>query len=111
MRVLMRVAHNRSMIDSIAKVATERPERYLKQLVSHLGNKVETEMTEDGRSGSLTFTSGTCELAAEPGTLVMTAQAEDIELLARVQDVVARHLVRFGTKDELVVEWSEPVKL
>jgi hypothetical protein len=99
------------MIESVAEVSTERPERYLKQLVSHLGHKVDTTMTEDGRSGALTFNSGTCALAAEPGALVMTAHAEDTELLARVQDVVERHLVRFGTQDELIVAWSAPAEV
>ena len=27
------------------------------------------------------------------------------EFLDRLEEVVGRHLVRFGTKDELVVEW------
>jgi hypothetical protein len=94
------------MIESVADVTTDRPERYLKQLVSHLGHKSDTEQSEDGRTGTLTFTAGTCTLTTEPGTLRMAARAEDPERLAAVQDVVARHLVRFGERDELVVEWS-----
>ncbi|GAA1993586.1 DUF2218 domain-containing protein [Catenulispora subtropica] len=94
------------MIESVAHVRTERPERYLKQLVSHLGRKVDAEQSDDGGSGTLTFSSGGCVLLAEPGTLVLTVRAEDEERLAAVQDVVARHLMRFATQDELVVEWS-----
>ena len=94
------------MIESVANVSTERPERYLKQLVSHLGRRVDSEQTEDGSAGSLTFSSGGCTLRVEPGALVMTARAADDERLAAVQDVVTRHLVRFATQEELVVEWS-----
>ncbi|WP_194906573.1 DUF2218 domain-containing protein [Catenulispora rubra] len=94
------------MIESVATVATDRPARYLKQLVSHLGREVDAEQSEDGQNGALIFCSGGCTLAAEPGTLRMTARAEDVERLAAVEAVVARHLVRFGEKDELVVEWS-----
>ena len=94
------------MIESVANVKTDRPERYLKQLVSHLGRKVDSEQSDDGASGALTFSSGSCVLTAEPGTLVLAVRAEDEERLAAVQDVVARHLVRFATQDELAVEWS-----
>ncbi|MEY9893334.1 hypothetical protein ABIA35_003793 [Catenulispora sp. MAP12-49] len=94
------------MIESVANVPTDRPERYLKQLISHLGNTIDAEQSEDGHTGTLIFSHGNCALTAEPGTLRMTARAEDAERLAAVEDVVARHLVRFGEKDALVVQWS-----
>lgn len=97
------------MIESVAHVLTARPERYLKQLVSHLGRNVDSEQSEDGQSGTLIFSSGSCALSAEPGELRMIARAEDVERLAAVEDVVARHLLRFGEKDQLVVEWSAAV--
>jgi len=97
------------LIQSIAAVATDRPERYLKQLVSHMGRKAEADQNEAGDSGTIRFASGTCALAAEPGVLRLTATAEDTERLARVQDVVARHLVRFAAQDELTVEWAAAV--
>ncbi|MEY9926496.1 hypothetical protein ABH926_001118 [Catenulispora sp. GP43] len=99
------------MIESVANVATDRPERYLKQLVSHLGNTIDAEQSEDGHTGTLIFSSGACELSAEPGTLRLTARAQDAERLAAVEDVVARHLVRFGEKDALVVRWSEAAQV
>jgi hypothetical protein len=98
------------MIESVAHVLTERPERYLKQLLAHLGREVDAEQAEDGRSGALTFCSGSCTLMAQSGALRMRAQAGDIERLAAVEDVVARHLVRFGEKEALVVEWSAAVQ-
>jgi Uncharacterized protein conserved in bacteria (DUF2218) len=45
-----------------AFVDTSRPQRYIKQLVSHFGNKVSTKLTDEG--GSLEFDFGTCDLGA-----------------------------------------------
>ena len=52
------------MSTATAFVATERPQRYIKQLVSHFGNKVRTEVTDTG--GRLEFDFGSCDLHAAP---------------------------------------------
>jgi caffeoyl-CoA O-methyltransferase len=93
------------MTYSTARVTTDRPERYIKQLVSHLGNRVPTELAEDGR-GTITLRSGQCVLTADPSHLDMVATAQDAEALAEVQDVITRHLLRFAARDELVVDWA-----
>jgi hypothetical protein len=49
-----------------------------------------------------------CLLEATPGTLVLRAEAPDAEELARLEDVVGRHLVRFGERGELKVAWDRP---
>ncbi|MBB5874387.1 hypothetical protein F4553_007821 [Allocatelliglobosispora scoriae] len=92
------------MITSRADVATDRPERYAKQLVSHLGRH--TPPIEEGEGHRLVFGSGTCLVSPGTDTLVLVATAEDAEALAQVEDVVARHLIRFGEKDELAVTWA-----
>ena len=51
-------------LSASAFVLTSRPERYIKQLLSHFGNKVETELTDEG--GRLQFDFGVCELKAAP---------------------------------------------
>jgi hypothetical protein len=43
-------------LSASAFVLTSRPERYIKQLVSHFGNKVEAELTDEG--GRLQFDFG-----------------------------------------------------
>ncbi|MGW6571869.1 DUF2218 domain-containing protein [Streptomyces sp. NPDC054945] len=91
-----------------ARVATTRPTRYIKQLVSHMGHKVTTSLTPDGR-GVITLTAGTCSLTPTPDRLVLTATAVDAESLDQVQDVITRHLVRFATQEELTVEWSAAI--
>jgi hypothetical protein len=93
------------MLQSTARVATERPERYIKQLVSHLGHRLTTELTDEG-IGVITMPGGGATLSPETGILVIDAHADDSETLERAKDVVARHLVRFASNEDLVVEWA-----
>ena len=63
---------------------------------------------DDPQGGRLVFAYGTGTVHVSGGTLVMDARAEDADSLARVQDVLTRHLVRFGARRELEVTWSAP---
>ena len=45
---------------------------------------------------------GSCLLVRTPDALVLRADATDLPALERVKDVVARHLVRFDARNELV---------
>jgi hypothetical protein len=89
---------------STARVATDRPMRYVEQMCTHLGHKMRTELAEG--TGVIRHHAGTCRLRAEDGVLVLDAIADTAENLRRVQDVVARHLERFGARDGLTVTWS-----
>ncbi|MFG3015890.1 DUF2218 domain-containing protein [Streptomyces cinerochromogenes] len=91
-----------------ARVATARPARYVRQLVSHMGHTVAASLTPDGR-GTITVPSGTCTLTPAPDRLELTATAADAGSLARVQDVITRHLVRFATQEQLAVEWTPAI--
>ncbi len=91
---------------SIAIVATDAPERYAKQLLAHLGRKDTVETVAGERQGGrLVFDYGTATVRPEDNRLVLEAAAEDVESLAHVEDVLGRHLERFGAKRELVVTW------
>ena len=90
-------------VTSVARVATDRPERYGKQLASHFGNRIEVVAGPD--ETVLNWGFGTTTLTVEEGALVMRATADDAETLQRVQEVTGRHLERFGQKDGLVVTW------
>lgn len=94
------------MPSSTARVTTEAPARYAKQLASHLGRKIEVENLPDG-GYRLTLQSGEGVLIPEEGRLIMTATAADAETLAVIQDVLGRHLERFGQRNELKVTWEE----
>ena len=63
------------MPTATAFVATQRPQRYIKQLVSHFGNKVRTEVTDAG--GRLEFDFGSCDLHAAPSGIELIGTAED----------------------------------
>lgn len=95
------------MLSATALVATDTPERYVKQLLSHLGRKMAVEdVAGDPDAQRLVFAYGSGVLRAAGDALELIAQAEDEESLERVQDVLARHLVRFGRRNELVVTWQ-----
>ncbi len=92
-----------AMPSSRAHVATDRPERYVKQLSEHLGRR-NAPVTEPG-GVRLIFALGNCLMTSRPGELLLAACADSDESLAAVEDLVARHLVRIGRRDELAVEW------
>jgi hypothetical protein len=87
-----------------ADVRTDSPARYAKQLVSHLGRR--TAWTTDGDTSSAEIGGGTGTVVVGDGVLTLLAAAGDAETLARVQDVLGRHLERFGQRNELAVTWS-----
>ncbi|MGE3286543.1 MAG: DUF2218 domain-containing protein [Pseudonocardia sp.] len=90
-----------------AVVATDAAPRYARQLLAHLGRKTAVEALDgvpDG--GRLHFAYGTGTVRPGPEGLELVAEAADGESLARVQDVLARHLERFGARRELTVEWG-----
>ena len=94
------------MAHSTARVGTDRPHRYAKQLAAHLGRRVEASWDDESGSGTVAFQgSSAATLTAADGALVMELDAGDDEL-DRLEDVLGRHLARFGTKDELVVTWQ-----
>lgn len=90
---------------TVASVRTDRPDRYGKQLVSHLGRRNGGEWSSDDHSGWIDLGSGRVTVAAREGSLELTLTAPADEL-SRLQDVVGSHLVRFGERDELSVTWN-----
>lgn len=86
-----------------ADVVTDKPERYAKQLVSHLGRKL--TFTTTGPASSATIGAGTGTVVAGEGILTRTAAAPDPNALAVVEHVLASHLERFGARDRLQALW------
>jgi hypothetical protein len=93
-----------SLLTARADVVTDAPARYAKQLVSHLGRRV--EFTTDGDTSTATFGEATGAVVVGEGVLVLRAEAPDAESLARVQHVLGSHLERFGQRNELAVTWT-----
>lgn len=90
-------------LTSHAHVATTSPERYAKQLASHLGRRLEIVSGDDGTR--VIFDGGECRVSSRPGSLTLAVTATDDPTLTRIEDVVGRHLVKFGARAELVVRW------
>jgi hypothetical protein len=91
------------MTTSEARVATTAARRYLGQLCKHFQHKL--PVTLDETTGGIAFSMGRCDVAAEDGALVLRASATTAEDLAKLEDVVARHLVRFAFREDLAVAW------
>jgi hypothetical protein len=88
-----------------AFIPTDRPERYLKQLVSHVGHRIQVDEVEGGATFRVgPDTVGTAVI--EGDGLRVDAQAPDAEGLARMQHVVGGHLARFMRRDE-PVDWRD----
>lgn len=88
---------------STAIVQTDHAARYMGQLVKHFAHKLPTALETD--HGRIEFPIGVCEVrAGEALTLTCVAEAQD---MTQLQDVVARHLVRFAFREnELQVIWG-----
>lgn len=95
---------------SSARVATDRPARYGKQLAGHMGRKITAVWDEDSGTGSLEFnregaTTGIAELSCDGDVLVLRLSAADGHL-ERLEEVIGIHLARFGAKQGMVVRWE-----
>lgn len=95
------------MIISTGTVATHRAARYGKQLVSHLGRKSVGNWDDTSASGTLDMGDGAAhvDLKTTPDALVIMIEAAESDI-ATYEDVVGRHLERFGERDELRVGWE-----
>ena len=109
---------------SQARVRTDRAGRYLAQLCNHGGQMSRLALHrprshgDGGRppavryaeasdtDGVIDFGGGRCTLHATYDALTLTAEADDLENLRRIQEGIARRLERIGRRDRLAVTWS-----
>lgn len=91
-------------LTSHADVPTDAPDRYAKQLISHLGRRI--PFTEDAE-GTWTTVVGDARgrITVGNGVLGLRAEAPEEEALARVEHVLGSHLERFGARAGLTVTW------
>lgn len=92
------------LLSSRAVVVTDVPDRYAKQLVSHLGRKV--EFVQAGDSWTAHVFGSVARIVVGEGVLVLEAEAPDTEGLARLEGALGNHLERFGQRRELTVTWQ-----
>jgi hypothetical protein len=90
-------------VRSIAEITTPKAARYLQQLCKHFEHK--RPVTYDERSGQIAFSIGDCRLDAAETVLRLSLAAPDSAQMAQLQEVVARHLLRFAFREEMQIDW------
>ena len=96
------------LLTSRADVVTDTPGRYAKQLISHLGRKVDFvhESSSTGDSWTAHVAGAVARITVQDGLLVLQAEAPEPEGLARLEGALGNHLERFGQRRELTVTWQ-----
>ena len=94
-------------VTSEARVATAMPRRYLAQLCKHFQHKLPVTLAED--HGRIEFTGGVCALEATDDTLILRLAADEAAL-ARLEEVVARHLLRFAFREPPEIRWTRAAR-
>jgi uncharacterized protein len=87
----------------------EKPERYIKQLVSHWGHKYATSYDEGDGMGAFPFSElESAVMTARPGGIAITLVTPDQERSAHMRGVIERHIDRFAFREApLAYEWTE----
>lgn len=88
----------------------ERPERYIKQLVSHWGHKMATHYDEGDGMGAFPFSdTESAVMTARPEGIAITLTTAEDDRNAHLRGVIERHLDRFAFKEApLSYEWTVP---
>ncbi len=87
----------------------EKPERYIKQLVSHWGHKYATSYDEGDGMGSFPFSEETSAvMIARPDGIGITLTTANHDENVRMRGVIERHLDRFAFREApLTYEWDD----
>jgi len=112
------------VVTADARIATDRPSRYLVQLCQHAGHmrgpRAHRPAGHRGGDGDVRHAEwsdsygiirtswGECTLRPASGALMLRVEAADEDNLRRLQDLIASRLERFGRRDRLTVTWQRP---
>jgi hypothetical protein len=91
------------MNTAAAEIETPQAKRYLSQLCKHFQHKLPVML--DDTSGHIAFSIGDCRLRADNGRLTLSLEAPDDAQMPQLQDVVARHLLRFAFRETIEIDW------
>ncbi|MGR4865527.1 DUF2218 domain-containing protein [Caulobacter sp. LARHSG274] len=92
-------------MQSHARLTTDKAARYMTQLAKHWSHRFEVAL--DATSARIPLPLGTCVMLAEPDGLNVTVEAPVMESLARLEDVVAEHLLRFAFREPVTrLAWT-----
>jgi hypothetical protein len=102
------------MLLAEARVLTDRSSRYLVQLCRHVSQLSQAHPQSQAQAdwsdsrGVISFGSAQCTLSAEPGVLILYAEARDEVGLQQIERRVADRLEQIGRRDGLAVTWTPP---
>ena len=88
---------------SRAEVPTANAVSYLRQLCRHWSHKYSVEF--DDTHGKIQLPKAIVQLMPSPAALSVYLEVPAAEDQARMEEVVAEHLQRFGFKETLVFNW------
>ena len=91
------------MFHAQALVLTDEPSTYGARVADDLGLEFTTEWS--AAAGSVELPDGVCDMHAWPEGLRLDAFAATRDGLARVEDLVKRHLEHVSEGNRLTVEW------
>jgi hypothetical protein len=117
---------NYPMPTAEARITTDRAERYLDQLCSHLGQMQHMRHLPRGGHGALgaprpqvehvertpgraaiRFAEGSWTLSVAAGALLLRVEADDPAALELLKDAIAARIIKIGRRDDLSVAWHE----
>lgn len=84
-------------MQSHARLTTDKAARYMTQLAKHWSHKV--VVTFDETTARIPLQLGDCRMTADETGLDITVETSGLEGLARLEDVVADHLLRFAFRE------------
>jgi len=87
----------------------EKPERYIKQLVSHWGHKYATTYDEGDGMGAFPFSdTENAVMTARPEGIAITLVTGSVERNEHMKGVIERHIDRFAFREApLTYEWTD----
>ena len=92
-------------MQSHARLTTDKAARYMTQLAKHWSHRFEVAL--DAASARIPLPLGTCVMAADAEGLDVTVEAPLLESLAKLEDVVAEHLLRFAFREPVTrLAWT-----
>ena len=89
---------------SHGQAQTPSARRYMTQLCKHWSHRFEVRFDE--RTGEVALPTGPCRLTVEPDRLEIELEADHVEQLDRMEEVVSEHLKRFALREPFEVVWT-----
>ncbi|ALL15399.1 hypothetical protein AQ619_17665 [Caulobacter henricii] len=86
-------------MQSHARLTTDKAARYMTQLARHWGHRF--VVTFDETTARIPLPSGDCRMVADETGLDITVETSGREGLARLEEVVADHLLRFAFREDV----------